>query len=174
MLVFYLRSFSSHMICTSAPRSRTRKQSLRGVRGEKELHSVWDVMVWDSFSQALVLVMVLGLHKSCTSRGREICMALYLCGCKLEEAAVVRAEGAALLRSTRSSIMLPGRRCLALLGWGSGNGLNRLVKLPNKCLTCGQCAEISLQPQTSLGVSKWKGALGCIKHNVYKLPGIYL
>lgn len=90
---FYPKDFSSHMICTPAPWSGL----CWGVCGEEELENAWDVLVWESLSQELVFLMLLGLHESCTSQGHDICMAYNWFGCKLEEAVVVRAVGAALL-----------------------------------------------------------------------------
>lgn len=84
----------SYDVQTSPGGSRRRQSLCRGVHGEKEPRSTWDVLAWESFSRELVLVIALGLHKSCTSQGRDICMAWdLLLGCKLEEAAECEASG---------------------------------------------------------------------------------
>lgn len=69
------RDSSCHMICRPAPERQHGQSLCWGVHGESWLQSVWDVPARESCSQELVLVVALGLHKSCTPWGRDICMA---------------------------------------------------------------------------------------------------
>lgn len=134
VLAFYPRSFSSHMICTSArARSctvRTAVSAEESVERQRELQSAWEVIGWDSFNQELVWVAVLGLHKSWHIAGTW-----HLCGFRF---IWVQVGGGSNHESKGSSSAdvhtqfpaLPGRRWPALLG--RAEGMDRTILLSSQ------------------------------------------
>lgn len=128
VLAFYPGSFGSHMTCRSARGAALHaQQSLqRSPWREQELQSAWDVIVCDSFNQELVLVAVLGLHKSWHIAGTW-----HLCGFRFIWVHVGggsnRKSKGSSSADVRTQSPAPREEVAGPAGTGRGNGPNPFV-----------------------------------------------